>query len=94
MIKEIRHTWCESDDRWVYLRYDENMKITGINYCQGSDYVYFKNNYCGPDKGLTEFYHLMVKDYNIEYVSTTFIGFINKVCWTYHTATAIRDGCY
>ena len=91
MIKEVRHVWSESDDRWIYLEFNEKHEIVGINYCQGNDYKYFKKEYSRKDEGLTEFYEVMIVDYDKEVKGTTTLEFINKVCWTYHSAIAFAS---
>ena len=89
-IIKVEHVWHESCDRWIYIEhYDDN--TIGLNYCQGEDYQYFKQEFCKVDEGLSEFYAVMCEDYNIEKVSNTRIQFISKVMWTYHTATILAD---
>lgn len=89
MLK-VEHVWHEPCDRWIYIEYYDDATI-GLNYCQGGDYVYFKQHYCKVDEGLTEFYEVMCRDYNIEKMSNTKIQFMSKVMWTYHTATSLMD---
>ena len=87
----IEHIWCESDDRWVLIMYDKENVVIGLNYCQGNDYDYFLKEFKSSDKGLTEFYNLMLKDYRTERQFLSKLTFINKVCWTYHSATSLME---
>ena len=90
MIKEIRHVWCGENDRWLYLEFDENEKIIGINFCQGDEYGIFKEQYTCSDERLTEFYNIMVSNFNIEnYAIYNVVEFVNKVCWTYHEVSCL-----
>ena len=87
---KIEHIWCESDDRWIYLEYNEQNKICGMSFMQGDEYDVFKYNYAENDKGLMEYYETMLYTFPLEekYVNT--ITFINKVMWAYVSADQIR----
>tara|TARA_R110000851_G_scaffold31284_4_gene84735 strand:- start:2319 stop:2546 length:228 start_codon:yes stop_codon:yes gene_type:complete len=71
--------------------YNKENEVIGLNYCQGNDYDYFIDNFKSSDKGLTEFYSLMLKDYKTERQFNSEITFINKVCWTYHLAFSLTE---
>ena len=90
-IHKVEHVWCESDDRWVYIEYNEINKICGLNYMQGDDYEYFKKHWNTSDKGLTEFYKQMLYTFPIEKASVTTIKFINKCMWAYHAAVSLNE---
>jgi len=87
---KIEHIWCESEDRWIYLEYNEQHKICGMNFMQGDEYDVFKSQYAENDKGLMEFYETMLYTFPIEQVSVDRITFINKVMWAYCSADQIR----
>jgi hypothetical protein len=87
---KIEHRWCESDDRWVYLEYNEQNKICGMNFMQGDEYGVFKSQCAENDPGLFEFYETMLYTFPIEKVSVEWITFINKVMWAYCQADQIR----
>jgi len=89
-IKEVKHIWCEEDDRWVYLEYNDTHKIIGMNFMQGDEYESFKKDWCKSDNGLTEFYNSMLYTFPIEKVSVLPLDFINKCMWTFHTAIVQR----
>jgi len=91
MIKElikdkITHEWCEQNDRWIYIEYNSQRKIIGLNFMQGNEYDNFKKNWCKSDEGLTEFYNSMLYTFPIEKSSVNTLEFINKVMWSYHQA--------
>ena len=92
MIKEIRHVWCGEDDRWLYLEFNENEKIIGINFCQGDEYGIFKEKYTCSDERLTEFYNIMVRNFIKEdYTINNVVKFVNKVCWAYHEVSYLMN---
>jgi hypothetical protein len=87
---KIEHRWCESEDRWIHLEYNETYKICGMNFMQGDEYDVFKSQYAENDKGLMEFYETMLYTFPIESKSVNTIDFINKVMWAYCSADQIR----
>jgi hypothetical protein len=87
---KVEHIWSEENDRWIYIEYNEQMKITGLNFCQGDDYDDFANGFSFSDVGLMEFYREMLYTFPIELASVDTITFINKVMWTYTSAGEIR----
>ena len=87
---KIEHIWCEKDDRWIYIEYDQQMKITGLNFMQGDEYDVFANGGSCRDEGLFEFYTEMLYTFPIELASVNTIAFINKVMWAYVSADQIK----
>ena len=90
-VDKVEHIWIEKEDRWIYIEYNEQRKIIGLNFMQGDEYDYFKRKWCHNDQGLTEFYHQMLYTFPIEQASVSTIKFINKVMWAYCSAVAYRD---
>jgi len=89
-VIKVEHIWCDSNDRWIYLEYNEQNKICGMNFMQGDYYKGFREDWCYNDLGLTEFYETMLYTFPIEEVSVDRITFINKVMWAYCSADQIR----
>ena len=87
---KIENIWSADNDRWIYLEYNEQNKICGMNFMQGDEYEVFKAEYMENDRGLFEFYKEMLYTFPIEEVSVDRITFINKVMWTYVAADQIR----
>ena len=85
MIKglKVMHIWCKEDDRWLYLEFDDNAKIVGINFCQGDDYESFKDTFACPDKKLMRFYDWVCHFLQSSNAPFNLI-FINKVCRRYY----------
>ena len=86
IIEKVVHQWYEKDDRWVYIEYDNQRKIVGLNFMQGDDYQYFKLRWACNDQGLMDFYNSMVYTFPIEKASVNTLEFISKVMWAYHLA--------
>jgi hypothetical protein len=72
------HIWDESNDRWIFLKYQDGI-LVGLNYMQGDEYEIFKSNFAKNDEKLTKFAIKML-DFRGE---ETYIEFINKVIWLY-----------
>ena len=89
-VIKVEHIWCEQDDRWIYLEYNEKNKICGMSFMQGDEYEVFKAEYAENDRGLMEFYDTMLYTFPIEEKSVDRISFINKVMWAYVSADQIR----
>jgi len=85
-VDKVVHEWCEKDDRWVYIEYNNHRKIVGLNFMQGDDYQYFKLRWACNDQGLMDFYNTMVYTFPIEKASVNTLEFISKVMWAYHQA--------
>ena len=90
-IGKIEHVWCEDNDRWIYLEYNKERKIIGMNFMQGDFYEDFKKDWCKNDQGLTEFYNYMLYTFTIEKASVSTLSFINKCMWTFHSSIAQRE---
>jgi hypothetical protein len=80
-VTKVEHIWCGASDRWVYIEYNMEKEIVGLNYAQGDDYEYFEKHWATSDESLTRFYHAMTRIFLIERKSITTIDFINKVIW-------------
>ena len=89
-VIKVEHIWSDPNDRWIYLEYNEQNRICGMNFMQGDEYGVFKAKYMESDRGLFEFYKEMLYTFPIEHDSVDHITFINKVMWTYVTADQIR----
>ena len=90
-IDKVEHVWCEDNDRWIYLEYNKQRKIIGMNFMQGDSYEDFKKDWCNNDQGLTEFYNYMLYTFTIEKASVSTLSFINKCMWTFHSSIAQRE---
>ena len=90
-ITKIEHVWSKENDRWLFIQYDKNDKIVGLNFMQGEEYDLFTKDWCKPDYGLFEFYQYMLMTYEIERQSITKFDLINKAIWTYVTAERIIE---
>ena len=90
-VDKVEHIWSEKEDRWLYIEYNEQRKIIGLNFMQGDDYEYFKKSWCYNDQGLMEYYNSMLYTFPIEKASVNTIEFINKCMWSFHTAVVSRE---
>lgn len=90
-VDKVEHVWCESNDRWVYLEYNKQRKIIGMNFMQGDCYKGFKADWCVSDIGLTKFYEFMSYTFPIEKASVDTLSFINKCMWAFHNAIYNRE---
>ena len=59
-LNRVVHQWCDSNDRWMYIEYDRDGKVMGLNFMQGDEYECFKKDWCVSDQGLTAFYKQML----------------------------------
>jgi hypothetical protein len=82
-VTKMECIWSDQNDRWIYIEYDKQMKIIGLNFMQGYDYRSFLKDWCFNDPQLFEFYTEMLYTFPIEKASVSTISFINKVMWTY-----------
>jgi len=56
-IKESQEiVWCENDDRYILI-IKQDHEVIGLNFCQGDDFEFFKDNFKGIDDELTDFYN-------------------------------------
>ena len=91
VIDKVEHVWCEDNDRWIYLEYNKQRKIIGMNFMQGDSYEDFKKDWCKSDEGLTEFYESMLYTFPTENASVSTLSFINKCMWSFHAAISCRE---
>ena len=89
-IDKVEHIWCSSDDRWVYIEYDADLNVIGLNFMQGDEYDLFKRDYGHSDQGLTEFYEDILATFPLMNCSNS-LSFINKSMWLFHSALALRE---
>ena len=90
-ITKVEHVWSKENDRWIFIQYDSNNNIVGLNFMQGEEYDLFIKDWCKPDFALLEFYNYMLMTFEEERRSSTKIDFINKCMWTYVTAERIQE---
>ena len=90
-ITKVKHVWSKPNDRWIFIQYNSNNNIVGLNFMQGEEYDLFIKDWCKPDHGLFEFYQYMLMTYEHEWHNTSELDFINKVMWTYVTAERIIE---
>ena len=90
-VDKVTHVWCEEDDRWIYIEYNNQSKIVGLGFMQGDEYDYFKDSWCHNDQGLMQFYNFMIHKFPIEKASVNTLEFINKVMWAYHFAIVAAE---
>ena len=83
-VTKVSHIWSQDDDRWVYIEYDEQAKIIGMNFMQGDEYELFKRVYCENNEHLFKFYEVMLDTFTIDKASVNTIEFINKCMWAFH----------
>ena len=89
MIQELTkvvHQWDEDNDRWMYIEYDNDEVVMGLNFMQGDEYECFKKDWCVSDKGLTAFYKQMLYTFAYENGNVPEHCFINSCMWAYHSA--------
>jgi hypothetical protein len=85
-LDKVVHQWCDDNDRWMYIEYDCNGMVMGLNFMQGDEYECFKKSWCVSDIGMTAFYKQMLYTFPIECNQTSTLVFINKCMWAYHSA--------
>jgi hypothetical protein len=76
---KVEHLWSKENDRWIYIEYNKENDILGLNFMQGDDYDEFIKGWCYTNPGLTIFYNHMKSSYANEFDNITDIAFINKV---------------
>ena len=37
-LDRVVHQWCDDNDRWMYIEYDRDGKVMGLNFMQGDEY--------------------------------------------------------
>ena len=90
-VTKIEHVWCDSNDRWIYIEYNEQREIVGLNFMQGDEYEYFKESWACNNPYLMAFYTTMLHTFPIEKLNVTTLNFINKVMWAFHETGLIFD---
>ena len=90
-LDRVVHQWCDDNDRWMYIEYDRDGVVMGLNFMQGDEYECFKRDWCKSDIGLTEFYKQMLYTFPIEEKAASTRVFINKCMWAYHSAISSHD---
>ena len=88
-VDKVSHEWCEKDDRWVYIEYNNQRKIIGLNFMQGDDYENFKDAWAHNNEALMTFYTAMLYTFPIEKANSFHPEFINKVMWAFHETEVI-----
>ena len=88
-VDKVVHEWCGEEDRWVYVEYNNQRKIIGLNFMQGDDYEYFKKYWAHNNKALMAFYTVMAYTFPTEKANVTTLDFINKVMWAFHETQEI-----
>ena len=61
-IRKIIHQFDEENDRWIYIEFDNNNEIIGLNFMQDDDYELFQKEYCYNDEKLMRFYDRALAD--------------------------------
>ena len=54
-LDKVVHQWCDDNDRWMYIEYDRDGKVMGLNFMQGDEYECFKRDGCVSDGSKAEF---------------------------------------
>ncbi len=90
-LDRVVHQWCDDNDRWMYIEYDREDKIMGLNFMQGDEYECFLKSWCVSDQGLTNFYKQMLYTFAYEQRNVPEHAFINSCMWAYHSAISSRD---
>lgn len=92
-LDKIVHQWCDDNDRWIYIEYNRDGKVMGLNFMQGDEYEIFKQAYCKNNEYLFRFYKVMLTNFIldpevlIEFKSFN-IEFINKCMWAFHQCSS------
>ena len=87
LVESREIVWCENDDRYVLI-IRSNDEIIGLNFMQGDDLEFFKDNYSNVDDKLTDFYNAIepyLDERNDE------IGKINSAIWAFFEYRNLRD---
>lgn len=88
-VTKVEHVWSKGEDRWIYIEYNDQRRIIGLNFMHGDDYGCFTKYRCCSDQDLTDFYHFMLGTFPNEWKVSNTIEFINKCMWTFHTARGV-----
>ena len=79
-VYKVVHRWNEESDRWMYIEYNQQGKIVGLNYMQGDEYQLFKKHWCVSDMGLTEFYQEQKVSESLGLVGIMFVHSVRVAC--------------
>lgn len=90
-VERVVHEWSEKEDRWIYIEYNTQRKIVGLNFMQGDEYEHFKKSWAYNNEELMAFYTAMLYTFPIEKASCNTLEFINKAMWAFHEAGVIYD---
>ena len=90
-LDRVVHQWCDDNDRWMYIEYDRDGMVMGLNFMQGDEYECFKKSWCVSDRGLTEFYKQMQYTFAYEQENVPEHCFINSCMWAYHSAISCES---
>lgn len=91
IVHKVVHEWSEDQDRWVYIEYNNQQKIIGLNFMQGDEYEHFKEKWAYNNEALMAFYTAMTYCFPIEKASNDTLEFVNKVMWAFHETEVIYD---
>jgi len=86
IVESSEIVWCSDDDRYILI-IKENNEIIGLNYCQGDDFEFFKDNFNGLDKDLTNFYNAT----QIYLNGCSELDRINQAIWAHFEYRNLRD---
>ena len=78
--------WCDRDDRYILLIKEDN-EVIGLNYCQGDEFEFFKENFNGIDLELTDFFN------SVKYYlgGECELDRVNQAIWAYFEFRNRRD---
>jgi hypothetical protein len=77
-VSRVEHVFHEMADRWIYLEYDADNQLMGVNFMQGDDYEDFKELWAYGDKGLTKYCRAMKIIFPTEKASVSELNFISR----------------
>lgn len=79
--------WCDNDDRYILIIKEDN-EVIGLNFCQGDEFEFFKENFNGIDYELTDFYN------SVKYYlgGECELDRINQAIWAHFEYKNLRDG--
>ena len=90
-LDKVVHQWCDDNDRWIYIEYNRDGKVMGLNFMQGDEYEIFKQAYCENNEYLFRFYKVMLTNFTLDQEVLTEIEFINKCMWAFHQCSVLHD---
>ena len=90
-LDRVVHQWCDDNDRWMYIEYDRDGKVMGLNFMQGDEYELFKEEYCIEDRALSTFFDEMKNDelpFDLQLEKDGDVEYIDKIIWIFYKAKA------